>query len=741
MSLVVCRIVAALSLILFPSAGASAAGLSMEAVTVWTEPAVPLVSASNHVATQTLILENGSSKPVPVKLVPEPSGKFQLKPAEGDPVVRLQDGTIIANVPPMAILRIPAELSGLSPPGPYRAFLDVRVGDKSGGRLVIEALDAGWVPPLSVRQSAGIMVKGGLLFRPDGPHHRIFSFELTNPPAAPTRNIALEFAVPLNGMAGRIDATIQPSTFTLAPGHTQPVTVEMPLQSLGSRYDGLLQIKDTDEKLPKQTMSIAVAPNYDQRWNILGVFLLVGMGALLSLAINTWLPVVRRKAEIMRRIASLDGSTAPDSSRRGPAALKLDVERNRLSLAIQNVAWYAMNATPQLDQVETEVADLEKKSACFDRLTPLRTRIVRLDDLPPSTIPQLTHLISRCEDAILRSNLVLAETVCTDAEALAGAIDDTDRMKASLKTEITRLLERVNNSQGSLIDDPFIEKLVTIDLPAALVAMERDVQIDRSHLIDFDQSCFQAHLYVMRYKSELLLRYPELGTNGFRDDLLKAIRAGDRGLGRARDLLDAAEDGVTNKEIDEAVTKGLGRIVCAPTKPKAGTTARFEFRFDDDRLNRSPLAAQRDYEWSFGDGTSNALGRICVHFFRKPTQPVQSLRSWPLLKPFLPPPEPDKPLTVECRIARGSVKLYKSAIDIEVLENSNVERRIRTIDGMATMISVAVALLLAVLLHYTGLERLDTLNDLATPFLAGFGLDQVKDKLVRFPDLVKTVRA
>lgn len=741
MSLVVWRFVAALSLILFPSVGVSAAGLSLETVTVWTEPAVPLVSSANNVASLTLILENSGSRAVPVKLVPESSGTLRLKPVEGAPVTRLQDGTVIASVPPSASLRIPAELSGSGQRGPYRAFLDVRIGDKSAGRQAIEALDAGWIPPLAVHQSAGMMEKGGLVFRSDGPHHRIFGFELLNPTGAPARSIAVEFVVPLNGVAGRIDATIQPSTFTLAPGHTQPVTVEVPLQSLGTRYDGLLQIKDTDEKLPKQAIPIAVVPNYDQRWNILAVFGLVGLGAMLSLSINTWLPVVRRKAVIMRRIASIDGSSAPDTSRRGPAAMKLDVERFRLSLNIQNVAWYSMNATPQLDTLEAEVADLERKGACFDRLTPLRARISLLDDLPPSTIPQLSHLISRGEDAILRSNMVLAEAVCAEAEAIAGAIDDTERLKSSLKTEITRLLDRVKTSHETLVDDPFIEKLVTTDLPAALAEMEINASIDRSRLIDFDQSCFQAHLYIMRYKSEMLVRYPDLGTNGFKDRLLKAIRAGDRGLGRARDILDAAEDGVTDEELDNAIRGGRGCIVRSPTKPKAGTTARFEFRFDDERLNRSPLAAQREYEWSFGDGTSNALGRICVHFFRKPTQPVQALRSWRPLRPFLPPPEPARPLTVECRISHGCAELSRPSISLEVLANSNVERRIRTIDGMATMISVAVALLLAVLLHYTGLERFDTLNDIATPFLAGFGLDQVKDKLVRFPDLVKTVRA
>ena len=58
---------------------------------------------------------------------------------------------------------------------------------------------------------------------------------------------------------------------------------------------------------------------------------------------------------------------------------------------------------------------------------------------------------------------------------------------------------------------------------------------------------------------------------------------------------------------------------------------------------------------------------------------------------------------------------------------------------MSWFISLLVALMLALLTNYSGMEVFDTLADFVTPFLWGFGLDQFKNSALRFPALVSAV--
>jgi hypothetical protein len=431
------------------------------------------------------------------------------------------------------------------------------------------------------------------------------------------------------------------------------------------------------------------------------------------------LPTARRKVLIGERITASEIPASKDVSNRGCADLKLDVERNRLAFLNQGVTVLSLSNAPALDRIETELAVFERKVDCVRRLTELRSRVRGLVNLPPSITPKLLDMIVTADEAIVRSEIDKALRLTDEAEALTWAADDNTRLRDSLMTSIQEMLTLAQTPAGQIrLDDPWIKKLIAEDLPAALKRLQDPAPIERSQLIDWDQLCYAAHLYLVRYKGDLLLRYPSCDVPDVQNNLLAALKAGDRGLGRVRDLLDELQDGVKAGDVDAALEKGAGYIVCMPPQPSVNENAWFEFHFRDQAIDGSVNACRLEYVWRFGDGTKPTSGKTCVHYFREPT-----LKKY---KCYL-------------TISRNGAIFPPFRTEVDIFQQKSNKPSISYIDHFAFWTSVTIALFAAVVFHYSGMERFDTLNDYATPFLWGFGLDQLKDKFVRFPDVLSAV--
>jgi hypothetical protein len=235
---------------------------------------------------------------------------------------------------------------------------------------------------------------------------------------------------------------------------------------------------------------------------------------------------------------------------------------------------------------------------------------------------------------------------------------------------------------------------------------------------------------------------------------LRELKSGDAGLLRADALLDELDYGVKPQEIQEALNSGFSAcdISVHPPQPFPEQTTSFEFRFRDRRLNESPLAANLTYNWDFGDGRSPALGKKCVHSFAKRRKRVfaklgkngdddvveLNVRDCAGDKhKFNGKNGDDYVVQVGVRDPAGKEHKFKETVTVK--SECMRDRGMRNLELAAFSISFVVACVLAVSFNYTGSEQLNSLNDYVTPFLWGFGLDQVKDRATSFAELMRRV--
>jgi hypothetical protein len=136
-------------------------------------------------------------------------------------------------------------------------------------------------------------------------------------------------------------------------------------------------------------------------------------------------------------------------------------------------------------------------------------------------------------------------------------------------------------------------------------------------LLDWDQSCYAAHLYLVTYKEEVLVKQP--GFASADAEVLSYLKSGFDGLSSAAILIESMRVGISSEHIEDALKKQHA-IVQYESALKSRQLATFAFEFRDPAhpaINSAPLLRHLLYHWNFGGGTRAAIGQSVVHFFKK----------------------------------------------------------------------------------------------------------------------------
>jgi hypothetical protein len=607
------------------------------------------------------------------------------------------------------------------------------------------------------------VANGEIRLEPASSQHRTFYFRVNNPPEGADRKFVLKLLPQPTGAAGQLQIRLDPEEFSLASGQVQPVSATLAEAPAAGEYSGVLLISDPERSGVQQDFTMTIegpmAPWLETWYVVLpSIAVLVFLGSALSMVLSVAFPVSLSKRQNRRRLRDLAENMSQNLTPGTPQQMKLGVEVRRLQDMNDAIGFYSTGATDLVQEVRSLTDDLERKVTVAVGLDTCRGRLRSSTDVPPSQVWEASKKLNAAAWLLVRGDAEQAEKLRAAAEQLLEWTDQTTKQVwESLARNVREVVEKKDS-----IKDTYINYLVQDKLVKWLEKSETN--LPQSELLNLDQECYAARLY-LRYKLDIAGRHEYAARSEAR--LLGELKSGDAGLLRADALLDELDYGVMPEEIKEALTVKRCEITVHPPQPFPEQTTSFEFRFRDRRLNESPLAANLTYNWDFGDGRSPALGKNCVHSFAKPRKRVfAKLRKSRFVTPskngddqvvrmdgrdsadneqkphksvVATPAKNGDEYVVRVGVCDSEGNKYDFEKTVTVKSDCMRDRGMRNLELAAFSISFVVACVLAVSFNYTGSEQLTSLNDYVTPFLWGFGLDQVRDRATSFTELMRRV--
>lgn len=201
--------------------------------------------------------------------------------------------------------------------------------------------------------------------------------------------------------------------------------------------------------------------------------------------------------------------------------------------------------------------------------------------------------------------------------------------------------------------------------------------------------------------------------------MLEDLRKGLAGLRRAAVQIHSMLLGYREAEIDAALTAGEGRVSFRPSMPTDSELVTFAFDFKHPSMNEAPLVKTLQYEWQFGDRTGPAAGKKCVHFFKT----AKSLKL-----PWSSPSPSDFKGHVSVVAPFGTPFSFPFGVSVR---RRRLSLTLPIIDTAAFLATLVIALIVVFASHVGDARPFMTFNDYVTPFIWGFGLDQIKEQATR----------
>jgi hypothetical protein len=682
---------------------------SAQGVTGTVEPASPVVRFVDRDASAILHLFNPGSEGLKARLEALP---FVLKGGAGLASVRFvgADGKTTLTeieVPPAVggrpgALDVRIDVTGMQAPGAYEGSIEIVPAASGVLRRKV---------PLSVtRQSstfdpilrgAGI-VNGVLTFKPQSRDDRVTWFTVENAKGAADIDVLVTAPAGLSGKGIPVKITIAPAQKArVAPGSVLPVSVTLEKVESASMLSGKLLVSDAGESGARKELDFLVQPTFTSRCTVAWIVGLVIAGTLLSVLVGTVVPTLLSRQKAWRRLRAMVGSIEAATEGGSVAQLALKAQLHRIDFLAHAVWWFSTRATDTFVEIATQADLLESRIKLVSQAQELRAQARSSDTVPVSVVPG----IGRRLDAAVKSAVVGAP-----ADAQKGL----DEVQAQLKD--AALLANVQASLQTRISAlPAAPAGANTAMVARLAALQTQLPalgattVGADTLLRLDRECFSAHIYFVRYLSDVM------GSRGADDDfvamdalILDDLNRGVSGMWRANDLVQSLELGVLPKHMDDACANHKGGIVAKPTETRFNELVELNFVFDDPILNESPLMKRFAIQWTFDDATSSVAGPRCLHFFKAGADTRWGRN------------DAERNIVA---LANGSE--FKLKLRVRGIQSGDAI--VARAEVLSTVVVLEGAVALALITHQSDIKSLESLSDFINPFLWGFGLDQMKN--------------
>jgi hypothetical protein len=442
------------------------------------------------------------------------------------------------------------------------------------------------------------------------------------------------------------------------------------------------------------------------------------LGAILSVLVRTVFPTQISKRRNREALAQNEGIVRRCVSASPLLKSALLAEAGRIRLANSTVRPYASDRTQQLEQVDRLVTALAAKVDLATRIAVVRDALAARLDMPFATVMSVEQSLEQAEDLLLQNHPETATTLVDAADAgRQGALSD-----ANLQRLRSFLSDRADQYRPLLDANP-PPPWPPVILHFARRVVEIRSQLDRAPVEDLVHAEHDA-LVVQGYLDDFL---PAVEQNpecqNFENLFIRLLQT-DRGPLVVRPLSLALQAGLTPDAIRNALAGGGVDIVTEPDVPTYNALMQFGLRFrDPQQQGTGAVRKMIEYEWEFGDGTQSVRAERGQHYYLRPRQ-----HWWQRSHP---PGQP--PFELSCTMTLP----FASAPPADAPDGFRVQRMITprvSVDGHGLagvevanfIITALISVLVAYSAQYTSLGPLNTLNAWLTPFLFGFGLDQLR---------------
>lgn len=505
-------------------------------------------------------------------------------------------------------------------------------------------------------------------------------------------------------------------------------------------YEGILIIKDFKNKEVIQKFNVKLKSTFLTLNNFADmkeIFLLVFLGAIVSLILTKALPISARKKDNDARIAELNRDIKYFTAFELSLNIKFSVELHKAKNLNDNTKIYTPSAQSRLDSINAILKKLENQLNTRKDISRVYIDIDSTDFLPFSLEEKIR---SKLQEADL--NLYMDKTdiaLKIKDEAIKMFQINAAEYSETLGKKIHEFIEKDIKKEGAIVEfkNFKIEDKNMVHLIDELsdFAEKRRKKDNIEEIKRCDIIWQKVDIYFNRFLAQLLRdSFPEEENEILR--LLKSDRYEDIKMAAA--ICDSLRQfGVSEKMIEGAINENKINIKCFPSDPDINGWVNFKLQFEDEYINKSPLRNNFRYIWDFGDKTKRAEGIEVIHYFKRRGAFIL-LRKW--LRRNLSIVFKDlrewKKFDVSVNISNfRSNEDYSEIGPITIPIN---ESRGKSYSSGITFFGVFGFLLIfflscfiAVASAYDETYSFKSFKDILTPFLIGFSLDISREKFLK----------
>lgn len=589
-------------------------------------------------------------------------------------------------------------------------------------------------------------------------------FTLKNGNDRSGRQLTVSAAAPEDGSEAASKVSFKPQSFRLRASQEEQVSLHYELEPNSKSSYGIIRVADASRPDLYKDLLVHVTRVRAPGWTVFWTFMLVLLGAFLSVMVRTVFPTGLAKRRFRNTLSEIERKIQRCNSASPLTKTTLLAQASGLRLVNGAIRWFSADRAEQLQVVEQGVKALDDRADLATKIAAVRDRVYNELDLPVSALISVEMLLKQGEELLLSNRIGAAGGKCEEADtARQAATSDAnlEQIKRRLKDMAQRFKQlRAAQPPSAAATASAAQPLVTAEpaLPAQppaaaeavppaqpsasaeaapdqppaanansggpwpplIVKLVNDVvasesQIDSlsiNELVSLEHDAMIASNYLDEFLPAVD-RYPDCGD--FAESFLKLLQT-DNGPALVRPLATVLGLGITPNKIFDEINTGRVHIVIDPQRPRVRQLLAFRLRFEDPQMEG--VSAIRDlieYGWDFGDGTEPVRTERGEHFYTK----YYRKREKNIYKMTC-------QLSVPSSTKGHPGDLPAVKYDITVRQSPNHAPSLVEIASFG--ITALIAVLTAYAAQYTSVQAIDSFGAILTPFLFGFGLDQLRER-------------
>lgn len=542
------------------------------------------------------------------------------------------------------------------------------------------------------------VTNGVITLKPKSEYDTKFSFLVENSKTSGETELTIAVASEFSGKKKAATLTVEPKTLSLPPGAA--ATVQLTLSDLPASGDfsGRLRFSDARSGAAKH-LDVRLQPTFVPFRDWLYIFGLVAFGAGLSALVGAAIPNLISRNRLWRRVGDLRQalSALPAAEQHAKGALGHEVQR--VDELVNEADWYTPSAAERLAEQEKKTTELEQRLALLSEVSEYRNEAQTSSEVPSSARVRLFRALDAVAADVAKASLEVAKVKVDEiAKNIAAARASTD-----LRVELDAVVANLPTAAPGNANSVMAARLQRLRAEHAALG----AAASREELLELDYQAQCAQLYFKRYLGEVLLNNP--GNQAFLDadaDIVGVLTRGKAEFIQAVALIESLQSGVTAAAMNNALSnlQTNADVVVSPSQPKGAELVTFRLVFKEDALNKSPLLRGVQVRWTFSAGAPEGFGpRVGQHF--RTSRFKQ---------------------TVSYTVSVGPGPTQQLTGSLEIPRHRLLGGFVTQAEALSFLITLAGAVVLAVLSKSSEMRPLETVQDYINPFLWGFGLDRMK---------------